>query len=637
MNDLFNELKDLLIQDDRFMADDDILKNRLTEFALKLDIPLLKLLLSHLRFKDHFFMDVDGIMVFDQPKFIRFVNNKAFLPNSYTSFKNKIGLTINDDYLQERREVALVWPYKDCVLQGGQSKEDAGRNEIFWNGILAPDEIDRLFDPKALTGFKRYDVDGEHPVTEIGNTDNLIIKGNNLLALHSLKKRFAGKVKLIYIDPPYNTGNDGFNYNDRFNHSTWLTFMKNRLEIARNLLSSKGVIFIQITDQEQAYLKILLDEIFGRENFIETIIWKKRNGPPNDKIIGAVHEYILIYAKDFNSVELFLRPRTKEQLNRYSNPDNHPKGLWASGDLMANVKGGRYVKSLYYPIVNPNTGEEHYPSSGGNWRFNQAEMQRLIDNDEIYWGEDGERRPKLKRFLADVREGVSFATIWAEGIYSHTGTNEIRALFDKTNIFDTPKPEALIQRVLQLGSEPGDLVLDFFAGSGTTAAVAHKMGRQFITVEQMDYTPTITVQRLIKVVGQKIRAEGKLFEEIDFDRGGVSKEVEWSGGGSFIYCELMQWNQQYVDRIETAAAKDELQTIWLEMQEKAFLSYRLDIAQFNQHAATFAELSLTDQKKFLLEVLDKNQLYVNLSEADDETYGVSTADKTLNRRFYGLE
>ena len=243
---LFDELKDLLLQDNRFMADDDILKNRVTEFALKLDKPLIKLLLSRPRLKDHFFVNVEGVLVFDQQKFIRFVNNKAFLPDSYTSFKNKIGLTIGDDYLQERREVALAWPYKDCVLQGGQDKEDAKRNEIFWNEILAPDEIDRLFDPKVLTHFKRYDVDGEHAVTEVSDTDNLIIKGNNLLALHSLKKRFAGKVKLIYIDPPYNTDSDSFKYNDRFNHSTWLTFIKNRLEVARELLQMDGVIFIHM-------------------------------------------------------------------------------------------------------------------------------------------------------------------------------------------------------------------------------------------------------------------------------------------------------------------------------------------------------------------------------------------------------
>ncbi|MCB0214362.1 MAG: site-specific DNA-methyltransferase, partial [Anaerolineae bacterium] len=485
--------------------------------------------------------------------------------------------------------------------------------------------------------FKRYDIDGEHSVTEISDADNLIIKGNNLLALHSLKKTFAGKVKLIYIDPPYNTGKDGFNYNDRFNHSTWLTFIKNRLEIARELLSGEGVIFVQITDYEQAYLKILLDDIFGRDNFLECIVWQKRNGPPNDKIIGAVHEYILVYAKNIITVRLFLKPRSRKQIERYTNPDNHSKGPWASGDLMANVKGGRYVKSLYYPIINPNTGEEVYPSSGGNWRFNKEEMQRLLDNDEIYWGEDGKGRPKLKRFLSDVRDGVSFSTMWNDGFYSHTGTNEIRAMFGGMSVFDTPKPEKLIQRILQLGSQSDDLVLDFFAGSGTTAAVAHKMGRQFIAIEQMDYTQTITTERLKKVIGQRVMANDKLFEEIVCDQGGISNDVDWQGGGSFVYCELMQWNQRYIDQIETASTPAELQSIWQEMQQKTFLSYRLDVKQFDEHAADFAVLSLDDQKKFLLEVLDKNQLYVNLSEMNDVTYGVSEINKTLNRQFYGLE
>ena len=433
---------------------------------------------------------------------------------------------------------------------------------------------------------------------------------------------YRGKVKLIYIDPPYNTGKDGFNYNDNFSHSTWLTFIKNRLTVAKELLSDDGVIFVQITDEEQAYLKIILDEIFQRENFIETIIWKKRNGPPNDKNIGSVHEYILMYAKKESAVKLYLKPRSEEQLSRYTNPDDHPKGPWTSGDLMANVKGGRYVESLYYPIVNPHTNEEHYPSSEGNWRFNKEDMQKLIDNDEIYWGSDGKGRPKLKRFLSDVRSGVSFSTLWDEGYYSHTGTNQLRKLFGKT-VFDTTKPEELVRNIFQLGSDENDIICDFFVGSGTTAAVAHKMGRRYIGIEQMDYVEEVTKKRLQKVI------EG--------EQGGISKEVEWKGGGSFVYAELKKANQQWVEEIRDAENSTALLVIWEKMKEKAFISYKVKPNEIDENAEEFKQLSLDDQKRFLIEVLDKNLLYVNYTEIDDVDFEVSEDDKKLNEAFYGLK
>ncbi|MBC8485891.1 site-specific DNA-methyltransferase [bacterium] len=243
MQNLYNDLTELLRQDDRLISlENSLLKNKIQELARNNDGGLIKLLLSKEEIKKHFFFEVEKVLVFDKEKFIRFVNNKQFLPDSYTAFKNKIGLTVDGEFLSESKEVVLSWPYKDCVLEGGMTKEDQKRDEIFYNETLAPDDIDRLFDPKVLTNIKRIDKDGEHPVNEftydeLGNIkDNLIIKGNNLLALHSLKKRFAGKVKLIYIDPPYNTGNDGFKYNDSFKHSAWLVFVRNRLELVKELL-----------------------------------------------------------------------------------------------------------------------------------------------------------------------------------------------------------------------------------------------------------------------------------------------------------------------------------------------------------------------------------------------------------------
>src|SRR3989338_6906854 len=285
MQNLLNDLTKLFQKDDRIFADGKLLENKLTELALKLDHALIELLLSDNKAKEHFFIEKtvqkEKVLVFDKDKFIAFVNNKEFLPDSFTSFKNKIGLITNGDYLKEKDDVVLPWEYKDCVLEGGQDKEDQKRNEIFYNETLSPDEIDRLFEPKVLTNFKKYDSKGEHKVAGFGADDNLIIKGNNLLALHCLKQKFRGQAKLIYIDPPFNTGNDDFHYNDRFNHSTWLTFMKNRLQIARELLCNDGSIFIQIDDNEQAYLKILCDEVFGRYNFRNQIAWlRSSRGKP---------------------------------------------------------------------------------------------------------------------------------------------------------------------------------------------------------------------------------------------------------------------------------------------------------------------------------------------------------------------
>jgi adenine-specific DNA-methyltransferase len=262
MQNLLKDLIQLLSADQRMVADGKLLKNKVIELGLSLDPALIQLLLTHETIRKHFFQEAGGIMVFDKIKFQRFVSNKLFLADNYTAFANKIGLFDGNTFLNEGREVVLSWPYRDCVLEGGQTKEDAGREEIFWNETIAPDDIDRLFAPKALTNLKKYTENGAQEVTDIKPTDNLLIKGNNLLVLHSLKKRYTGRVKLIYLDPPYNTESDGFRYNDNFSQSTWLTFIKNRIEVAKELLSSDGFLFVHISFHQYAYLKVLLDEIF---------------------------------------------------------------------------------------------------------------------------------------------------------------------------------------------------------------------------------------------------------------------------------------------------------------------------------------------------------------------------------------
>ena len=383
-------------------------------------------------------------------------------------------------------------------------------------------------------------------------TDNLIVHGDNLEALKALLPRYAGKVNCIYIDPPYNTGNEGWTYNDNVNsplmrewlaknnpidgedmerHDKWLCMMWPRLQLMKDLLASEGVIFVSIDDNEQHRLRMLMDDIFGFENFVATIIWKKRSGAPNDKRLGATHEFIMVYTVNGNlDSTLNRRERTADNTSRYRNPDNHSKGAWTAGDLMANVKGGRYVESLHFPIINPNTGQEHYPGSDGNWRFNRETINALLENDEIYFGTDGKGRPKLKRFLADVKAGVPYATIWDDVPIGTRGTREMQELFGTVNAFDTAKPEGLIGQILTMATRSDGIVLDSFAGSGTTAhatlALNKKDGgnRKFILIECEDYADTITAERVRRVINGLPEAKDEALRE------GL--------GGSFTYCTL---------------------------------------------------------------------------------------------------
>ena len=394
--------------------------------------------------------------------------------------------------------------------------------------------------------------DGDGASASAAADDNLIIHGDNLHALKALLPRYAGKVKCIYIDPPYNTGNEGWVYNDKVNsplmrewlkqngpvdgedlerHDKWLCMMWPRLHLLKELLSDDGVIFVSIDDNEQHHLRMLMDEVFGGENFIVPIVWKKRSGAPNDRRIGAIHENILLYCRSGQSDDVLnRRQRGKAQIGRYKNPDNHPKGVWAPDNLMANVKGGRYVESLYFPITNPATGEVHYPSSNGNWRFNQDTIQTLLENDEIYFGTNGKGRPKLKRFLCDVKEGIPYGTIWDDVPQGTSGSREIQDLLGNINLFDTPKPEGLVRQIIEMSTGPNDIILDSFAGSGTTAHAVLALNqadgghRKFILVECEDYADTITAERVRRVInGVPGAREPSL-------RDGL--------GGSFTYCTL---------------------------------------------------------------------------------------------------
>jgi adenine-specific DNA-methyltransferase len=544
------------------------------------------------------------------------------LDNSYTRFKNRIGLTIGGKFLRERGEVALVWPYKDCVLEGGQTKEEERRKEIFFNEVLAQDEITRLLDPKVLTNFVRYAAKGKEKVTGFKRDENgvirenLIIKGNNLLALHTLKTQFRGRVKLIYIDPPYNTGNDDFKYNDNFNHSSWLTFIKNRLAVAKTLLQNDGVIFVNCDDNEQAYLKILMDEEFGQENFVACFIWNHRKSSQNDIDVSLSHNYVLCYAK--RREQFRLNPLGING-DKFSNPDNDPKGDWVADPM--DAPGVR--ENLMYEIVNPNTGESYYPPEGRHWRFTKEKYEEAFAEGRIVFGKTGKGKPQYKRYKFEAEErGTNPFTIWDDVGTATEATKDLMKLFESKQVFSTPKPERLLERIIHISTKPNDIVLDFFLGSGTTAAVAHKMGRQYIGIEQMDYIETIPIERLKKVI------EG--------EQGGISKSVSWQGGGDFIYCELMKYNEAYMDRIQTAQSSEELLHIWREMAEGSFLKWYVNPSMPEEAVNDFMAIGdLEKQKHLLAELLDKNQLYVNLSEIDDARFNVSAEDKALNRAFYG--
>lgn len=476
------------------------------------------------------------------------------------------------------------------------------------------------------------------------NRPNLLIKGNNLIALHTLKEYFRhapqqDKVKLIYIDPPYNTGNDSFNYNDRFNHSTWLTFMKNRLEIARELLRDDGVIFVQCDDNEQAYLKVLMDEIFGRNNFVSCLVWanKEGGGKSDSKYFRNKHEYILCFAK--KKEMLIIYPQDVEDIERYTLSDKHEaeRGKYQLIKLDSGSLG--WVKSLDYPIeLNGITfyaggSKEKWQDrqNGGasikdwGWRWSKEKLEWGLKNDFIVTKQNskGEWNIYTKQYLnCDNNGNLKPRTIQPIALlekYSNTQSNKhMKELFDKV-VFNYSKFEGLIMDILKFATQENDLVLDFFAGSGTTLAVAHKMKRRYIGIEQMDYIESITKERLKKVI------EG--------EQGGISKAVSWSGGGNLIYCELANLNAKFIDMIENSSDENELNQIYEKLIKFAFIDYRVDI-QNDLKDLEFAALEFIEKKRILKKCLDRNMDYIPYADMEDSDYKIDERTKKLNDIFY---
>ena len=634
---LYHELEQLLRMNSRYCMDDGtLLKNRIVEDALSLNPLLVKLLLGNDKIKTVFFQDVEGVVVFDKVKFQRFVCDTQFLGGSYTMFKNKIGLTDeNGRFISESREVVLSWPYKDCVLEGGQTKEEAKRNEVFWNETLAPDEVNRLTEPKVFSHFKRYDKDGEHEVEHLTNADNFIIKGNNLLALHSLKKKYAGKVKLIYIDPPYffrkSPSSDTFKYNSNFRLSTWLTFMRDRLECAKDLLQTSGTIWINMGDDGMHYLKMVADQVFGSEHFVGTLPRRTRNGKSDVPFnFSQDFDWLLVYTNVDEKKSVM--GRTVERT--YYETDDFPGKPWRLADLTKQTTAKERGNS-YFTMVDPKTGKEYPASEKRTWCVTKDTFQYHYNRGYIVFPDDYDflniSKPYSRKFkyeddangkLSSVISDCQIQQFLKALLYdckNETGNDEIDQLFGRDE-FGYAKPENLVKTIMEVTTCEGDLVMDFFSGSGTTAAVAHKMGRRYIGCEQIDNQIELNKKRLCQVI------EG--------EQGGVSKAVGWQGGGSFVYCELAKANDKFADEIEQAETSEQLKDIWGRMKATDYLNYKVDIKEVDANAESFDGLSLEDQKRFLIECLDKNLLYVALSDIDSNEYGVTEEDRRLTREFY---
>lgn len=648
-NSLYKKIEELLKSIPELVTEEKELRyNKIKEMAENGDAILLIPLMQNAEIKNAFFSPILDSFVFKTKEFKEFLDYSSS-NNSYSQYLGKkIGLYCGDSALTDRNEVVLNFPFKDCVLEGGQKKEDgldtyfeydektgeyvkkqSKRREVFFNETLAKDEIDNLFSPKAFCNVKRYEkknsevepvetsdftrdaeLNKKRGLSEDTITDNLIIKGNNLLALHSLKKEFEGKIKLIYIDPPYNTGSDGFSYNDNFNHSTWLTFMKNRLEVARDLLRDDGVLFVSLDDKENHYCKILIDEIFGRSNFIADICHKSRGSISNDKIISPNHNHVLFYAKNeriiFSKRDEF---GIKKDLSTFKVKDEN--GYYKL--VPVDGPGGEKKGNPYYTFL----GITNY------WRFSEERMKKMYEEGLIVKKGNSLLQKYYKSKASESRQTIT--TWWDEGFLTSSATSDLKEVLWE-GAFDNPKNESLLELILEISTKDSDIVLDYHLGSGTTAAVAHKMNRQYIGVEQMDYIKTISCERLKKVI------EG--------EQGGISKSVDWQGGGSFVYMELAEKNEKAMQLISACKNYDELISIFNTLSTKYFLHYNVrinDLINKTCKEEQFKNLSLEKQKEIFCRMLDLNQLYVNCDDRNDKDSGLLENDIKATENFYQIQ
>jgi len=634
MQNLLDDLTELLQAEQAFISDGAILKNAVIEAALNMTPRLLELLMESDAIKGHFFTEVAGALVFDKVKFQDFVSNKAFLPDSYTAFKNRIGLTDGrGEYLSQSRDVVLAWPYKDCVLEGGMTKEDRGRNEVFWNTTLAPNDITRLFEPKVLTGWERWDAEAvsegkPKPVGEVSKDDNLLIKGNNLLVLHSLKARYAGEIDCIYIDPPYNppSNSNTFLYNNRFNHSSWLTFMKNRLEVAKQLLKRDGSMIIAIDENEFFYLGVLLQEVFpDHEVHCISVVHNPRG------VQGTNFSYINEYA-------LFVIPKARKSIVGRVIEDEEID--WSNFRNWGTESERKDAKNCFYSVkvkdgavigfgeVLPDGEHPEQTVEGEDGVFEVFPID--TKGVERKWRYARQSVDEIKSLLRavwrkghyEIELGKNFGmmrTVWQDSRYDANGYGSqlLREIVPSCD-FTFPKSLWTVHDCIRavVGENKTAKVLDFFAGSGTTGHAVLELNksdngsRTFIMSEQLDYAKTCTRQRIVEVIKR---------DKLD---------------AKFVYAEAMHSNSIFADRILAAPDMGTLQTIQADIQATGYLRYDLDLSGFDTD--DFAALPLNDAKRVLMDCLDANHLYVNLSSLGDADYDISDEDARATRSFYRL-
>ncbi len=610
---IFEEIKKVLKSfDDKYFLNNDLNRSKLVEDIRNYDEPLLEKLFGIELIKKLFFKKIAGENVFQIDLLEQTILYSDYWDTSYTKFENRIGLTSGGKFIEDGQDVVLDFPFKDGVLTASMTKEDNdnGYNDAFLNEVIEKDEIDRLFDKKIFINTKRFDSKGVSDDINYDNKDNLIIKGNNLLALHTLKEKFSGKVKLIYIDPPYNTGSDSFAYNDKFNQSTWLTFIKNRLEIAKELLSDDGSIFVQIDSFQESYLKVLMDSIFGRENFRNKITWKRRGGSANPtNQLNNVAEWILWYSKDLNKMKY---------TPVYSLTDENTQKYIKERFVNTDENGRKYMKS---PIQSPNYREnlvydyKGYKTPKKGYSISKEVMEKWDSEGRLSFPDSKDKNINRKIFL-DEYKGQPVNSLWTDIYVINPMSNE------RVNFSSGQKPEALIKRIIEMVTDVDDLVLDFFMGSATTQSVAMKMNRRFIGIEQMDYINEVSIPRLQEV--------------INGEESGISKEVHWSGGGSFIYTELMPKNMIFLQDIIKSTNINEIKNVYQQMidgtpeRESADISFRVDLDKLDWN------MRFNEIKQILIKILDKNGLYYNFSEIEDKNVRnlISNTDYQFNKEFY---
>ncbi|WRC35817.1 site-specific DNA-methyltransferase [Helicobacter pylori] len=551
-------------------------KERLVTLILTADEKLLIFMLEHENandYKNAFFKTIANTLVFNEKALLECLEIKE-LEKSFTRFKNKIGLYSQGGLIKSSELVVLNFPFKDNVLLGNAKDNSTKSNKLFYHEILHKNEIDTLLSPKVLCHFEMHGQGDLKNALKDKNT-NYLIKGNNLIALHSLKKKFAKQVKCIYIDPPYNTGNDSFNYSDNFNHSSWLVFMKNRLEVAREFLSDDGSIYINLDYNEVHYCKVLMDEIFKRENFRSEIIWR----------MGFLSGYKTVAKKYI---------RNHDTILFYSKSDNY-------------LFNKTYIENKdFLQLLTKNEVQNAFKK----FSFPQEKVDDFLTF--INHENRGEKYP-----LEDTWNSNKWDKLNSIAIDSSVSRVDETIVIDDEN-FKGQKPESLIQRILEVSTNENDLVLDFFAGSGTTCAVAHKMKRRYIGIEQMDYIETITKERLKKVI------EG--------EQGGISKKCDFKGGGSFVYAELKEVNLGIKKQILNAKSTDECLKIFNDLNER-FLK-RTDCKMDEIDSEEFQNLDLNEQKRICCKLLDSNEDYLNLGDIDEDAWEIDDSTKKYNEIFY---